>query len=58
MIDNSSFERVEHFKYLGINLMYQNSIQEEIKSKLCQGMLAIFGAESFVFQFAVQKYRD
>ena len=32
--DNSSFERVEQFKYLGTNLTYQNSIQEEIKSTL------------------------
>jgi len=28
-IDNSSFERVEQFRYLGTNLMNQNSIQEE-----------------------------
>ena len=32
-IDNSSFERVEHFKYLGL----RNSIQEEIKSTLNAG---------------------
>jgi len=31
--DNSSFERVEEFKYLGTTLD-QNSIQEEIKSRL------------------------
>jgi hypothetical protein len=36
-IDNSSFERVEQFKYLGITLMKQNSIQEEIKSRLKSG---------------------
>jgi len=33
-IDNSSFERVEEFKYLGTILTNQNSIQEEIKSRL------------------------
>ena len=33
-IDNSSTERVEEFKYLGTTLTDQNSIQEEIKSRL------------------------
>jgi len=33
-IDNSSFERVEKFKYLETTVTYQNSIQEEIKSRL------------------------
>ena len=33
-IDNSSIERVEEFKYLGTTLRDQNSIQEEIKSRL------------------------
>ena len=33
-IDNSSFERVEEFIYLGTALANQNSIQEEIKSRL------------------------
>jgi len=32
--DNSSFERVEEYKYLGTTLTDQNSIQEEIKSIL------------------------
>ena len=35
--DNSSFERVEEFKYLGTALTNQNSIQEEIKSRLKSG---------------------
>jgi len=30
MNDNSSFERVEHFRYLGTNLTNQNSIRKEI----------------------------
>jgi len=33
-IDNSTFESVEEFKYLGTTLTNQNSIAEEIKSKL------------------------
>jgi len=36
-IDNSTFERVEEFKYLGTNLTHQNSISEEIKSRLRSG---------------------
>ena len=35
--DNSSIERVEEFKYLGMTLTNQNSIQEEIKSTLKLG---------------------
>jgi len=35
--DNSSFEREEEFKYLGTTLTNQNSIQEEIKSRLKSG---------------------
>jgi len=37
-IDNSTFERVEKFKYLGTNLTNQNSIAEEIKSRLRSGI--------------------
>jgi len=36
-IDNSSIDRVEEFKYLGTMLTDQNSIQEEIKSRLKLG---------------------
>jgi len=35
--DNSTFERVEEFKYLGTTLTNQNSIEEEIKSRLRSG---------------------
>ena len=35
--NNGSFESVEQFKYLGRTLTYQNSIQEEIKSRLKSG---------------------
>ena len=36
-IDNSAFERVGEFKYLGTTLTDQNSIAEEIKSRLKSG---------------------
>jgi len=36
-IDNSTFERVEEFKYLGTTSTNQNSIPEEIKSRLRSG---------------------
>jgi hypothetical protein len=37
MNDNSSLERVEQFRYFGTHLINQNSIQEEIKSRLKSG---------------------
>jgi len=55
--DNSTFERVEEFKYLGTTLTNQNSTAEEIKSRLRSGN-ASFDAESFVFQVAIQKFKD
>src|SRR5215469_15321182 len=36
-IDNSAIESVEEFKYLGVRLTDQNSIQEEIKRRLNLG---------------------
>jgi galactitol-specific phosphotransferase system IIB component len=35
--DNNSFERVKEFIYLGTTLTDQNSIQEEVKSRLKSG---------------------
>ena len=36
-INNSTFEKVEEFTYLGTMLTHQNSIAEEIKSRLRSG---------------------
>jgi hypothetical protein len=47
-IDNSSFERVEEFKYLEKPLTNHNSIQEKLRADLSQGMLAIIRCNFFV----------
>jgi len=44
---NRSFEVVEEFKYLGINLTDQNSIQEEIKSRLKSGNFCYHPVQNF-----------
>jgi len=46
-IDNSNFERVEEFKCFGTNLTNQNSIAEEIKSRLRSGKIAIIRCRIF-----------
>ena len=46
-IDNSSIERVEEFKYLGTTLTNQNSIQEEIKSRLKLGNACYYSVQNF-----------
>ena len=53
-IDNNSFERVEEFKYLGTKF-YSEINKEQSEVREC---LLLFSAESFVFQFAVQKFKD
>ena len=42
-IDNSTFGRVEEFKYLGTSLTSPNSIAEEIKSRLRSGNACLPG---------------
>jgi hypothetical protein len=46
--DNSSSERVEEFKYLGTKLRNQNSIQEEITSKLKSGNACYHSAQNLL----------
>ena len=47
-IDNSSTERVEEFKYLGTKLTNQNSIQEEIKSRLKLGNTCYYSVQNIL----------
>jgi hypothetical protein len=47
-IDNSSFERVEEFKYLGTTLTYQNYIQGKIKSRLKPGNACYYSVQNFL----------
>ena len=47
-IDNSSIERVEEFKYLGTTLTNQNSIQEEIKSRLKFGNACNYSVQNIL----------
>jgi hypothetical protein len=49
---------MEQFKYLGTTLTNQNYIQEEIKEQIeFRKFLLLFGVESFVLQFAIQKFK-
>ena len=45
-VDNSSIERLEEFKYLGMTLTDQNSIQEEIKSRLNLGNACYYSVQN------------
>ena len=58
-IDNTSIERVEEFKYLGTTLTNQNSIQEEIKSRLKLGNACYHSVQNLLSSsFAIQKFKD
>src|SRR5215469_3014566 len=53
--DNSSIERVEEFKYLGKTLTNQNSIQEEIKSRLKLGNACYYSVQNLLFSSLLSK---
>jgi len=55
-IDNSSFERVEQFKYLGKTLTNKNSIQEEIKSRLKSGNACFHSVHNLLSSSLLSKY--
>ena len=47
-MDNSTFERVEEFKYLGTTLTNQNAIQAEIKSILRSGNACYYSVRNLL----------
>jgi len=47
-VHNSTFERVEEFKYLGTTLTNKNSITEEIKSRLKSGNACYHSVQNFL----------
>ena len=53
--DNSSFERVEKFKYLGTNLTEKNSIQEEIKGRLQSRNVCYYLVQNFLSSSLLSK---
>jgi hypothetical protein len=53
--DKSCFERVEEFKYLGTTLTDQNSIKEEIKSRLKVGNACYHSVENLLSSSLLSK---
>jgi len=54
-IDNSTFERVEQFKYLGTTLTNQILFRKKLRAgNACYHSVQNF----FVFQVAIQKFKD
>jgi len=55
-IDNSTFERVEEFKYLGTTSFNQISIPEEIKSSLRSGNACYHSVQNLLSSKLLSKY--
>jgi len=53
--DNSSFEKVEQFKYLGTILTDQNPIQEEIKNRLKSGNACSYSVQNLLSSSLLSK---
>ena len=55
MTDNSSFQRVEEFKYFGTNLTNQNSTQEEITNRLKSTISCYHSMQNLLFSILLSK---
>ena len=53
--ENSSFEMVEEFNYLGTTLTNQNSIQEEFKSRLKSGNACYYSVQNLLSSSLLSK---
>ena len=53
--DNSSFERVEQFKYLRTTLMNQDSTRREIKSRLKSGNASYYSVQNLLSSIFLSK---
>jgi len=56
--DNSSFKNVEVFKYFGTKSKSKFYSEINWEHTAMRQYMTSFGAESFVFQFFIQKYKD
>ena len=54
-IDNTTFDRVEDFKYLGTTSTNQNSIAEEIKCRLKSGNACFHSVQNLLFSRLLSK---
>jgi hypothetical protein len=55
---NKFAERLKQFRYLGTILTNQNSIHEQIKSRLKSGNACYHWVQNIFLQFAILKYKD
>jgi len=62
-VTHGHFERVEEFKYMGINLTNQNSIHEDIKGRLKSGNASYHSVQNILSSnllsrnLKIKKYR-